>query len=119
MAKIKSLILIGLLMTAPAQAAELTLNDLPDVLDTLRQCRPRKDLLSSISSGCKLSSGDVWASVKSSGEVTIYYERGTIKAYGYGPNVNAAIRHLAEKLNSSRGDSKDALDSIAPLLPTQ
>lgn len=92
-----------------ASAAELTLNDLPALLNTLKDCgRPP----------CEFAT--LFASIRPDGTITIHYktERG-VSVYGQGATVGAAVRSLAVKLNEAGNDSKEAVRRIAPLLPTQ
>lgn len=99
----------------PAQAAELTLNDLPTVLRTLRGCQ---DGL--FTSSCQLSDRGAWASVHESGRITIFYDNDNgLKTNGSGSNLSNALRDLASNLNKTRDGAKKVLDAMAPLLPTQ
>lgn len=94
---------------ASASAAELTLNDLPAVLNTLRDCgRPP----------CEFAS--LFASVRPDGTITIHYKtENGVSVYGQGTTVNAAVRSLAVKLNAAGNESKEAVRRITPLLETQ
>lgn len=125
----KSIIAAFVMLSAiPAIAAEsriapppLTLNDLPQILSTIRQCREASGgMFSKPTQVCDLPSADVWASVHDGeGGITIYFARGSTKIYASGLTVDAAVRDLGAKLNAASADNKRTLDAIAPLLPTQ
>lgn len=116
------ILVIAMLSTMPAIAAEpLTLNDLPQVLSTIRQCREASGgLFSKPTQICEISGSNVWASVRDGdGGIMIYYENGNTKIFASGLTVDAAVRDLAAKLNAANVDNKRTLEAIAPMLPTQ
>lgn len=106
------------LASQPAIAAEPTLNELPAILSMLRDCKTSTGVLGRYES-CRFP--DVWVSVRSSGQLTIYYQnRETgIDVTGSGATVGAMLRDLAGKLNRTGADAKSTLERLAPLLPTQ
>lgn len=104
---IAGLLLCGLAL--PASAAELTLNDLPAVLNKLRDC------------GVIRCEAKALAILKDDGTLAINYENKarSIDLYGRGGSVSEALADLAGKLNAMGADSKATVGRIAPLLPTQ
>ncbi len=115
----KKLALIALLLATPmAHAAELTLNDLPSVLNTLRECKDVKGYLGGVTQTCTVRRGDVVALLRDDG-LTIAYENRGLKLYGRGKTVGQAVGDLARQMNEAGADSKRAVEALAPMLPTQ
>lgn len=115
------LVIATILLAGSASAAELTLNDLPATLNTLRGCNSVAGYFST-SVSCKLGESDVWASIEGGDRRVIIFYRNKdagLELIGHGQTVSAALQELAFKLNQARDDSKRALDSIGALLPTQ
>lgn len=115
----KKLLIIGMLFSAPAYAADLTLNDLPTVLGVLRECTISTTFMGSKTKSCKLTDGKVWASVDADGEITIFYRNGGIEITASGSNLNEAVQVLSVKLNNGRNVVKNGLEALAPYLATQ
>lgn len=112
---------IGALLTcanAAIAVEKLSLNDIPMLLDKLRDCQVTQSILGTRSLSCQL--GKPWVSVDPGGRVTIFYKKeGGAEANGSGITLEAALQDLVRKLNVIGGDAKRAVESISDLLPTQ
>lgn len=116
------LFLAALLLAAvPAQAQELTLNDMPKILYELRGCKEIKgNWVSSNSIICNIPDKNLWASINSKGELTLFNRKDYgDTTYAYGRNVKELLQDFAVKINSEQNKNKQFLESLAPYLATQ
>lgn len=115
----KVIVLVGCLLATPVSASDLTLNDLPMVLKQLRGCTEVHGVFGK-SLTCDISAKDLWVSVGSDGELTLFKSRsyGDI-TYAHGNNVNELLRDFADNLNRDQRSNKKMLDAMALYLPTQ
>lgn len=103
-----------------AGASELTLNDLPEVLLKLRGCTETRSFLSGPTRVCRVAKEDLWASVGSDGDLTLFKRRSYgDTTYAHGRTVNDLLRDFAAKINSDRDQGKEMLDALGPYLETQ
>lgn len=107
--------------STPAPAAELTLNDLPTILNVLRECQSVEGWLRPSKQQCRLDDGEVWAAVGVNLGIIIFYKpnRDGIAINGSGATLNEALQNLANKLNATQSGAKRAVDLLGPFLPSQ
>lgn len=112
---------IGSPAFAQDQPAQLTLNDLPRILYKLRDCQETKTLvIFPNGSTCRLTNSDLWASVDSTGGMTLFRQKSYgDTTYAKGRTVADLLRDLARQLNEERAQDKAILDAVASFLPTQ
>ena len=116
----KLLIIAAALFTSSASAADLSLNDLPGILQKLRGCTETKSFLSGTTNHCLVEEKDLWASVRSDGSLTLFKTRSYgDTTYANGKNVNELLRDFAAKINENREGEKQMLDALAPYLESQ
>ena len=117
----RTIILASLLLFAgPSYAADLSLNDLPGVLQKLRGCAETKSFLNGTTTRCAVEEKDLWASIKSDGSLTLFKSRSYgDTTYANGRNVNELLRDFAAKINENRDGEKQMLDALAPYLESQ
>ena len=117
----KKLMLALLMVTAiPAHSEEqLTLNDIPRVLQALRGCTETKGMFSTTLE-CKLPKDKLWISVDTEGKLTLFYRKYSSETiYAEGRNLRNLLLDFGYKINQDRENGKTMLDGMAPFLPTQ
>lgn len=102
------------------QAKDLTLNDLPQILKTLKNCHPDKTYFG-LSESCEISGdyGDDVSAVVETDHISLLYHHKGIDLIGRGSTVTDAINDLAGELHSAGAASDQALKVLTPYLPTQ
>lgn len=117
----KTLMALLLSTTLAAAAEDLTLNDLPGVLYKLRDCHDEPGFLGLFKNGttCRLTVGELWVSVHSDGELTLFKTDHAHTKYGSGHTVSEMLRDFARALNEEQVDNKAILERLAPYLPGQ
>lgn len=104
---------------SPAFADDLTLNDLPAVLQKLRGCAESRGVFTN-STICRVPSDHLWVSVASDGSLTLFQQRSYgDTTYARGASVPALLRDFASKLNAEQAGNKAMLQAIGQYLPTQ
>lgn len=82
----KKIALIGMLLfTGAASARDLTLNDIPAILQKMRGCTETKGVIYGSSMACRLSKSDLSINVESDGELLLMQRRSygdTLFAHG-------------------------------------
>lgn len=117
---IKHIAVAAILVSTSSFGADLTLNDLPAILQKLRGCTETKSFLSGTSQSCKIPSGDLWVSVNGDGKLTLFKQRSYGNTtYANGNSVNELLQDFAAKLNNNRNVEKEMLDNLGPFLATQ
>ena len=108
----KFLLLSVALLLLPANSAsaeEMTLNDLPKVLNALRECG---------TFGCKKNADRVWAAVQAE-DIVIFYGGSSDNITGRGKTVQDALASLVKNMQQRSVDYNSATKSLAPFLPGQ
>lgn len=112
----KVLLLIACLIAAPAFASEITLNDLPGILQKLRGCSTNTVGYES----CKIDKANLWVSVAGDGSLTLFRQKSYgDTTYARGKNVPDLLHDFAVTLNREQTTNKEMLESISTYLPTQ
>lgn len=119
--QMKKLVLVvaAIVLSNGAQAADLTLNDVPTILQKLRGCTESKGVFGN-SMSCRVEKSDLSVNVESDGRLLLMQRR----SYGdtlfaRGATVTDLLQNYAQKLNESRANEKATLDALAQFLPTQ
>lgn len=116
----KYIAIAAVLVSTPSFGADLTLNDLPNILQKLRGCTETRSFLSGLSQSCKIPAGDLWIAVNGDGKLTLFKKRPYgDTTYANGNSVNELLQDFAAKLNDSRNLEKEMLDNLGPFLATQ
>jgi len=102
-----------------ARAEELTLNDLPRVLEQINTICRESDGYFGKSQVCERR--NVWVAVEPGGKLTLFSRRsaGGESVYASGGTVSELLRDYAAKLGRQRADDAVVLERLAPFLPTQ
>lgn len=119
MNKYIGIFLIG--MTIQTNAQELTLNNLPKILYDIRGCKEHKNLIGTNSIICQIPDKNLWATINSKGELTLFQRKdyGGDTTYAYGKNIKELLQDYATKINNNQALNKTILENLVPYLATQ
>jgi hypothetical protein len=92
-----------------------SLNDLPQILQKLRDCKD-----GTFGQTCAVDSTDLWVSVHSDGALTIFRHKDSgDNTFAEGRSVQELLQNFATQLTHERAINKTMLDALAPYLPSQ
>lgn len=101
----------------PLVAPNLSLGDIPSVLERLAGCSEVKSMFGGKSIVCERPKP--WIAVHETGRITIFFKAENLEINGSGMTLDDALSDLARRATKSSSQSKSLIEAIAPMLPTQ